>query len=67
MVDKHPLTHGERVFIKALINGESRRDFCIASGLSISTLANMQRVIVAKLQAKNILHAIVILHRNNWL
>ena len=67
MVDKHPLTYGERVFIKALVNGESRRDFALLSGTSISTLASIQRVIIAKLQAKTILHAIAILHANNWM
>ena len=67
MVDKHPLTHGERVFIKTLVNGENRRDFSLMSGISISTLATMQRVIIAKLQAKSILHAIAILYKNNWL
>ena len=67
MVDKHPLTYGERVFIKALVNGESRRDFALLSGSSISALASIQRVIIAKLQAKTILHAIAILHANNWM
>lgn len=67
MVDKHLLTRGERIFIKALIDGENRREFSLTSGLSISTLATMQRVIIAKMQAKSILHAIAILYKNNWL
>lgn len=49
MVDKHPLTRGERIFIKALIDGENRREFSLTSGISISTLATMQRVIIAKM------------------
>jgi hypothetical protein len=32
------------------------------AGLSLSTIANMTRVILAKLQARTMLHAIAILH-----
>jgi DNA-binding NarL/FixJ family response regulator len=57
-----PLTHRESALVNALIRGETRADYAMEAGLSLSTIANMTRVILAKLQARTMLHAIAILH-----
>ena len=57
-----PLSHRESALVNALIRGENRADYAMEAGLSLSTIAIMTRVILAKLQARTMLHAIAILH-----
>ena len=59
---KNPLTPREQHLVKALINGESRQDYAVETGLSISTVSNLQNQIMARLNARTMLQAIALMH-----
>lgn len=59
---KNPLTPREQHLVSALVRGESRQDYAIETGLSISTVSNLQGTILAKLNARTMLQAIALMH-----
>lgn len=58
---KNPLTPREKHLVKALVNGETRQDYAVETGLSISTVSNLQRQILARLNARTMLQAVSLL------